>query len=157
VLEVTDKTRAKFHRPCLIRFHNSLVEANRKQHDCPRFRLAAKFRAVTRRSWQLKQPGRHRGVITRTAAEVFLALVYLAEKYHRVFPSLEGLRHLAMCCRQSVVTARGLGKARLYHPHPANTPRDDAARLHYAADHQRLRSARAAQRPRPAGNGPVCY
>jgi hypothetical protein len=70
-----------------------------------RIRLAAKFRAVARRSWQLKQPGRHRGIITRTAAEVFLALLYLAEKYHRVFPSLEGLRHLAMCCRQSVVTA----------------------------------------------------
>jgi hypothetical protein len=70
-----------------------------------RIRLAGKFRAVARRSWQLKQPGKHRGVITRTAAEVFLSLLYLAEKYHRVFPSLEGLKHLAMCCRQSVVTA----------------------------------------------------
>jgi hypothetical protein len=31
--------------------------------------------------------------------------VRLTEKYGRVFPSLEGLAHLAMCCRQSVVTA----------------------------------------------------
>jgi hypothetical protein len=32
-------------------------------------------------------------------------LLYLTEKYGRVFPSLEGLAHLAMCCKQSVVTA----------------------------------------------------
>src|SRR5215472_10266348 len=31
--------------------------------------------------------------------------VRLTEKYGRVFPSLEGLAHLSMCCRQSVVTA----------------------------------------------------
>src|SRR5437660_6744994 len=31
--------------------------------------------------------------------------MYLTEKYGRVFPSLEGLAHLAMCCKQSVVTA----------------------------------------------------
>ena len=36
---------------------------------------------------------------------VFGALMYLTEKYGRVFPSLEGLAHLAMCCKQSVVTA----------------------------------------------------
>jgi hypothetical protein len=36
---------------------------------------------------------------------VFFALLYLTEKYGRVFPSLEGLAHLAMCCKQSVVTA----------------------------------------------------
>jgi hypothetical protein len=36
---------------------------------------------------------------------VFGALLYLTEKYGRVFPSLEGLAHLAMCCKQSVVTA----------------------------------------------------
>jgi hypothetical protein len=29
----------------------------------------------------------------------------LTEKYERVFPSLEGLTHLARCCNQSVVTA----------------------------------------------------
>jgi hypothetical protein len=44
-------------------------------------------------------------VITRTAESVFGALLYLTEKYGRVFPSLEGLAHLAMCCKQSVVTA----------------------------------------------------
>jgi hypothetical protein len=29
----------------------------------------------------------------------------VTEKYGRVFPSLEGLAYLAMCCKQSVVTA----------------------------------------------------
>jgi hypothetical protein len=46
-----------------------------------------------------------RGVVTRTAESVFFALLYLAEKYGRVFPSREGLAHLAMCCKQSAVTA----------------------------------------------------
>ena len=31
--------------------------------------------------------------------------MYLTEKYGRVFPSLKGLAHLAMCCPASVVTA----------------------------------------------------
>jgi hypothetical protein len=52
-----------------------------------------------------KETGRHRGVITRTAESVFGAVLYLTEKYGRVFPSLEGLAHLSMCCKQSVVTA----------------------------------------------------
>ena len=60
---------------------------------------------LTGRSWVAKESGRHRGVITRTAESVFGALLYLTEKYRRVFPSLEGLAHLAMCCKQSVVTA----------------------------------------------------
>src|SRR5262249_38441415 len=62
-------------------------------------------RALGRRSWVAKDTGKHRGVITRTAESVFCALLYLTEKYGRVFPSLEGLAHLAMCCKQSVVTA----------------------------------------------------
>ena len=49
--------------------------------------------------------GRHRGVISRTAEDVFEALLYLVEKYGKVFPSLEGLAHLARCCKVSVVTA----------------------------------------------------
>ena len=52
-----------------------------------------------------KDTGKHRGIITRTAESIFGALLYLTEKYGRVFPSLEGLAHLAMCCKQSVVTA----------------------------------------------------
>ena len=35
----------------------------------------------------------------------FLALMYLAEKYGRVYPSLVGLGHLALCCKDSVVDA----------------------------------------------------
>jgi hypothetical protein len=50
--------------------------------------------------------GKHRGVISRTAEAVFEALIYLVEKYGKVFPSLEGLAHLARCCRQSVVKGR---------------------------------------------------
>jgi hypothetical protein len=71
-----------------------------------RVRLMGKFRALARGSWGTKAKGKHRGVInTRTAEAVFEALMYLTEKYGRVFPSLEGLAHLARCCRQSVVTA----------------------------------------------------
>lgn len=70
-----------------------------------RIRLVFKFRALCRKSWIAKETGRHRGVITRTAESVFGALMYLTEKYGRVFPSLKGLAHLAMCCPQSVVTA----------------------------------------------------
>jgi hypothetical protein len=70
-----------------------------------RIRLMGKFRALCRRSWVSKESGKHRGIITRTAESVLGALLYLTEKYGRVFPSLEGLAHLAMCCKQSVVTA----------------------------------------------------
>ena len=68
-------------------------------------RLVWKFRTLCRRSWVHEDTGRHRGVISRTAESVFGALLYLTEKYGRVFPSLEGLAHLSMCCKQSVVTA----------------------------------------------------
>src|SRR5215831_12501118 len=56
-------------------------------------------------SWIKDLESKHRGIITRTAESVFGALLYLTEKYGRVFPSLEGLAHLSMCCKQSVVTA----------------------------------------------------
>jgi hypothetical protein len=51
-----------------------------------RARLTTKFRLLCRRSWQSKETGRHRGVITRTAESVFFALMYLTGKYGRVFP-----------------------------------------------------------------------
>jgi hypothetical protein len=70
-----------------------------------RIRLMGRFRGLARRSWVAKENGKHRGIITRTAESVFESLLYLAEKYGRVFPSLEGLAHLARCCKQSVVTA----------------------------------------------------
>ena len=59
--------------------------------------IMGKFRALCGRSWVANDSGRHRGVITRTAESVFGALLYLTEKYGRVFPSLEGLAHLVMC------------------------------------------------------------
>jgi hypothetical protein len=70
-----------------------------------RIRLVWKFRTLCRRSWQAKAPGKHRGAITRAMESTFLALMYLAEKYGRVYPSLLVLGHLAMCCKQSVVDA----------------------------------------------------
>lgn len=70
-----------------------------------RIRLMGKFRALARGSWVTKAKGKHRGAITRTAEAVFETLMYLTEKYGRVFPSLEGLAYLARCCRASVVTA----------------------------------------------------
>jgi hypothetical protein len=88
-------------RPGSVIAEAPLVMLDRNQ----RMRLVWKFRALTRRSWVAKETGKHRGVITRTAESVFGALMYLTEKYGRVFPSLEGLAHLAMCCKQSVVTA----------------------------------------------------
>jgi hypothetical protein len=88
-------------RPGSVIAEAPLVTLDRNE----RARLVTKFRLLCRRSWQSKETGRHRGVITRTAESVFFALLYLTEKYGRVFPSLEGLAHLAMCCKQSVVTA----------------------------------------------------
>src|SRR5262249_3811187 len=88
-------------RPGSVIAEARLVTLDRNE----RIRLMGKFRALSRRSWVAKDTGKHRGVITRTAESVFGALMYLTEKYGRVFPSLEGLAHLAMCCKQSVVTA----------------------------------------------------
>jgi hypothetical protein len=61
-----------------------------------RIRLIWKFRMLTRRSWVAKDTGKHRGVITRTAESVFGALMYLTEKYGRVFPrQRQSLRHIS--------------------------------------------------------------
>jgi hypothetical protein len=88
-------------RPGSVIAEAPLISLDRNE----RVRLVWKFRALTRRSWVSKESGRHRGVVTRTAESVFGALLYLTEKYGRVFPSLEGLAHLSMCCKQSVVSA----------------------------------------------------
>jgi hypothetical protein len=88
-------------RPGSVIAEAPLVTLDRNE----RIRLMGKFRALSRRSWVAKESGKHRGIITRTVESVFGALLYLTEKYGRVFPSLEGLAHLAMCCKQSVVTA----------------------------------------------------
>jgi hypothetical protein len=88
-------------RPASVEADAPMVTLDRNE----RIRLVSKFRTLCRRSWQGKATGRHRGIITRTAESVFGALLYLTEKYGKVFPSLEGLAHLSMCCKQSVVTA----------------------------------------------------
>src|SRR5262249_61893795 len=73
-------------RPGSVIAEAPLVTLDRNE----RTRLIWKFRMLTRRSWVAKETGKHRGVITRTAESVFGALIYLTEKYGRVFPSLEG-------------------------------------------------------------------
>src|SRR6516164_6691497 len=88
-------------RPGSVIAEAPLVTLDRNE----RMRLVWKFRMLTRRSWVTKDTGKHRGVITRTAESVFCEVMYITEKYGRLFPSLEGLAHLAMCCKQSVVTA----------------------------------------------------
>jgi hypothetical protein len=87
-----------------------------------RHRLMFKFRAVARGSWKIKDKGKHRGVVTRTAEAVFEALMYLAQKHRRLFPSLQGLAYLARCCRASVATAL-----------------DDLERLGFITRHRRVR------------------
>jgi hypothetical protein len=88
-------------RPGSVIAEAPLVTLDRNE----RVRLMGRFRALSRRSWVAKDTGKHRGIISRSAESVFGALLYLVEKYGRVYPSLEGLAHLAMCCKQSVVTA----------------------------------------------------
>jgi hypothetical protein len=88
-------------RPGSIVTEAPLVSLDRNE----RARLVWKFRTLCRRSWQAKAPGKHRGAVTRAMEETFLALMYLAGKHRRVYPSLVGLAHLAMCCKQSVVDA----------------------------------------------------
>eukprot|EP01037_Dinobryon_pediforme_P018683 gene18683-18982_t len=60
---------------------------------------------IQRGSWKVKDKGKHGGLIPRTVIPVFDALVRLAFKHGRVFPSLVGLAQLAMCCKQTVVQA----------------------------------------------------
>lgn len=96
--------RSEFYA-LIARVTANFSELARVRSENERIRLMGKFRALSRRSWVAKDTGKHRGVVTRTAESVFGALLYLTEKYGRVFPSLEGLAHLAMCCKQSVVTA----------------------------------------------------
>jgi hypothetical protein len=106
-----------------------------------RVRLMSKFRVLCRRSWVSKETGKHRGLVTRTAESVFGALLYLTEKYGRVFPSLEGLAHLGVL--QAIGRHRGRRprSTRLRDPHPPHPAHQHAARLHHAADHECLQSA----------------
>jgi hypothetical protein len=63
------------------------------------------FYTMTRNAWAGKAKGKHRGLLSRCAEDVFKALVYLAGKFDRLFPSLKGLAYLARCCPASVSTA----------------------------------------------------
>jgi DNA-binding MarR family transcriptional regulator len=68
-------------------------------------RLKVKFQALARRAWEAKDKGKHRGLVSRAAEDVFHALMYLAAKYGRVFPSIKGLAYLARCVPSSVAAA----------------------------------------------------
>jgi hypothetical protein len=68
-------------------------------------KLMVTFYTMTRNAWTRKGRGKHRGLVSRCAEEVFKALLYLAGKYQRLFPSIKGLAYLARCCPQSVSDA----------------------------------------------------
>lgn len=68
-------------------------------------KLRYMFNSMARGAWKMREPGKHRGIVTRTCKDVFGALLYLAGTHPRLFPSLEGLARLAQCCKQSVVTS----------------------------------------------------
>eukprot|EP01037_Dinobryon_pediforme_P018647 gene18647-18943_t len=68
-------------------------------------RIKFMIACIQRGSWRVKDKGKHGGLIPRTVVPVFDALVRLAFKHGRVFPSLVGLAQLAMCCKQTVVQA----------------------------------------------------
>jgi hypothetical protein len=65
-------------------------------------KLMVTFYTMTRNGWTGKAKGKHRGLLSRCAEDVFKALVYLAGKHRRLFPSIKGLAYLARCCPQSV-------------------------------------------------------
>ncbi len=68
-------------------------------------KLMVGFYAMCRNAWTRKGRGKHRGLVSRCAEEVFKALVHLATKHRRLFPSIKGLAYLARCCPQSVSDA----------------------------------------------------
>jgi hypothetical protein len=68
-------------------------------------KLMVTFYTMTRNAWTQKGRGKHRGLVSRCGEEVFKALIYLAGKYQRLFPSIKGLAYLARCCPQSVSDA----------------------------------------------------
>ena len=68
-------------------------------------KMMVTFYTMTRSGWLAKAKGKHRGLLSRCAEEVFKALVYLAGKFDCLFPSLKGLAYLARCCPASVSTA----------------------------------------------------
>lgn len=70
-----------------------------------RARLRFLFNSMGRGMWHARKCGKHRGAITRTGKDVMGALLFLAERYPRLFPSLLRLASLAQCCKQSVVAA----------------------------------------------------
>lgn len=67
--------------------------------------LRYRFNSMARKSWEQRREGKHRGLISRTCKDVFGALLWLAERHPRLFPSLLCIASLAQCCKQSVVTA----------------------------------------------------
>jgi hypothetical protein len=98
-------------------------------------RMMVTFYTLCRNGWVAKDKGKHRGLLSRCAEDVFKALIYLAGKFDRLFPSLKGLAYLALlpCVRQH--GARPAGG--LWDRHPASTAQasHDAARVQGRAEH----------------------
>jgi len=66
-----------------------------------RFQLVAIFRGT----WKAKDKGQHAGMIKHSVIEVFDALIRLAFKHGRLFPSLVGLGYLAGRSKQTIINA----------------------------------------------------
>ena len=115
-------------------------------------KMMVTFYTMTRNGWAAKAKGKHRGLLSRCAEDVFKALVYLAGKFDRLFPSLKGLAYLARCCPASVSTALDQLEAfGIVTRHRRLEAGHDAARLQDGAEHQRLRNP-----PTQYGAGQAC-
>lgn len=78
------------------------------RHGLTRDDLAAlrhRFNSMARQSWEQRAKRKHTGLFSRTCVSVFRTMLWLGERYDRLFPSLERIAHLAQCSRRSVVTA----------------------------------------------------
>lgn len=68
-------------------------------------RIKFQLQAIRRGTWFAKEKGKHSGGIAHSVIEVFEALVHLAQKHGKVFPSLVGIGILATRSKQTVVNA----------------------------------------------------
>ncbi|HEY1865285.1 MAG TPA: helix-turn-helix domain-containing protein [Roseiarcus sp.] len=68
-------------------------------------RIGWRLDALERGAWAAKAKGKHAGLLTDCTIRVGKALVALARKHGKVFPSLAGLAWLARYCERTVSTA----------------------------------------------------
>src|SRR3954454_25371119 len=78
-------------------------------HKCLILLDSCRIHATRWRGWdrETRQPGRHGGVIGRTALSVFYMLAFDFQNFRtgRLDPSLDAIAEKASCCRRAVVDA----------------------------------------------------